>query len=46
MKDDLTDLAVQIAKKVLGDAVSNSTLEASAAKYADEVIDAEVKKSE
>lgn len=46
MKDDLTDLAVQIAKKVLGEAVSNSTLEASAAKYADEVIDAEVKKSE
>jgi F-type H+-transporting ATPase subunit b len=46
MKDDLTDLAVQIAKKVRGDAVSKSTLEASAAKYADEVIDAEVKKSE
>ena len=46
MKDDLTDLAVQIARKVLGDAVDQSTLEASAAKYTDEVIEAEVKKSE
>ena len=46
MKDDLTDLAVQIARKVLGDAVDQSTLEASAAKYTDEVIETEVKKSE
>ena len=46
MKDDLTDLAVQIARKVLGDAVDQSTLEASAVKYTNEVIEAEVKKSE
>ena len=46
MKDDLTDLAVQIASKVLGDAVDQSNLEASAAKYTDEVIEAEVKKRE
>ncbi len=46
MKDDITDLAVEIAQKVLGDAVSKSTLEASAAKHADAIIEAEVKKSE
>ena len=46
MKDDITDIAVQIAQKVIGDAVPRPKLVESAMSYTSSVIDSEVKKSE
>ena len=46
LKDDITDLAVQVAERVLGDAVPKSTLMESAKKYTDEAVRSEVKKDE
>lgn len=46
MKDDITDLAVQIAQKVIGDSVPEKDLRSSAARNAEEIINLEVKKSE
>jgi len=46
MKDELSDLAVQISKLVLGDAVADETLRQSANKHTEELINAEVKKDE
>ena len=46
MKDDITDLAVEIAEHVIGDAVPRHELTASAQKHTDVFVDAEVRKSE
>lgn len=46
MKDDITDLAVEIAGHVIGDAVPRSELTASAQRHTDVFVDAEVRKSE
>ena len=46
MKDDITDLAVEIAEHVIGDAVPRSELMASAQKHTDVFVDAEVRKGE
>ncbi len=46
LKDDIADLAVQVAERVLGDAVPKNTLCASAKKYTDEITGSEVKVNE
>ena len=46
MKDDITDLSVQIAGHIIGDAVSKDELKKSAAKHTEEILDKEVAKSE
>lgn len=46
MKDDITDLAVEIAEHVIGDSVPRHELTASAQKHTDVFVDAEVRKSE
>ena len=46
MKDDITDLAVEIAEHVIGDAVPRNELLASAQKHTDVFVDAEVRKGE
>jgi len=46
IKDDITDLAVQIAQKVIGDSVSEHQLRECAAKHTEEIVNAEVKASE
>lgn len=46
MKDDITDLAVEIAEHVIGDSVPKSELMASAQKHTDVFVDAEVRQSE
>lgn len=46
MKDDITDLAVEIAEHVIGDAVPRNELMASAQKHTDTLVDAEVKQGE
>ena len=46
LKDDIADLAVQVAERVLGDAVPKNTLRASAKKYTDEITGSEVKVNE
>lgn len=46
MKDDITDLAVEIAEHVIGDSVPRSELVASAQKHTDVFVDAEVRKGE
>jgi len=46
MKDDITDLSVRIAQKVIGDALQKQQLEESAKAATDEIIEAEVKKGE
>ncbi len=46
MKDDITDLSVQIAGHVIGDAISKENLHKSAEKYTEEILGQEVAKSE
>ena len=46
MKDDITDIAVQIAQKVIGDAIPKAQLVESATVHTNEAIEAEVRKSE
>ena len=46
MKDDITDLSVQIAGHVIGDAISREQLQKSAAKHTEEILGQEVAKSE
>lgn len=46
MKDDITDLAVEIAEHVIGDSVPKNELLASAQKHTDVFVDAEVRKGE
>ncbi|MCR4689362.1 MAG: F0F1 ATP synthase subunit B [Saccharofermentans sp.] len=46
MKDDITDLAVKIAQKVIGDSIPETQLRESASKNAQELINQEVKASE
>lgn len=46
MKDDITDLAVEIAEHVIGDSVPRTELMASAQKHTDVFVDAEVRKGE
>ena len=46
MKDDITDLSVQIAGHVIGDAISREDLLKSAAKHTEAVLEQEVAKSE
>ena len=46
MKDDITDLSVQIAGHIIGDAISREQLQKSAAKHTEEILDQEVAKSE
>ena len=46
MKDDIADLSVQIAGRIIADAVSKEDLEKSAAKHTEEILDKEVAKSE
>ena len=46
LKDDIADLAVQVAERVLGDAVPKAELIMSAKKYTGEVIRSEVKTDE
>ncbi len=46
MKDDITDLAVEIAGHVIGDSVPKSELTASAQRHTDVFVDAEVRQSE
>lgn len=43
MKDDISDLAVAVAERILGDAVPHDGLVALAEKHTEEVINAEVK---
>lgn len=44
MKDDLSDLAVMIAQRVLGDAVPETTLKELSKKHTEEIVEAEVNK--
>jgi len=46
LKDDIADLAVQVAERVLGDAVPKATLVESAKKHTEAVVGSEVKKDE
>lgn len=46
MKNDITDIAVQIAQKVIGDAIPKAQLVESATVHTNEAIEAEVRKSE
>ncbi|SCW26257.1 F-type H+-transporting ATPase subunit b [Ruminococcaceae bacterium YRB3002] len=46
LKDDISDLAVKVAERVLGDVVPKATLADAAKKYTDEVVRAEVKADE
>ena len=46
MKDDITDLSVQIAGHVIGDAISKEQLQKSAAKHTEAILEQEVAKSE
>ncbi|MBO4460287.1 MAG: F0F1 ATP synthase subunit B [Clostridiales bacterium] len=43
MKDDISDLAVSVAERILGEAVPHENLVAMAGKHTEEVINAEVK---
>ncbi|MBP5655516.1 MAG: F0F1 ATP synthase subunit B [Clostridiales bacterium] len=43
MKDDISDLAVTVAERILGEAVPHDNLAAMAAKHTEDVINAEVK---
>jgi len=46
LKDDIADLAVQVAERVLGDAVPKASLMESAKKHTDALIGSEVKNNE
>lgn len=46
MKDDIADLSVQIAGRIIGDAISKDELSKSAAKHTEEILSQEVAKSE
>ena len=46
MKDDITDLSIQIAGHVIGDAISKEQLHKSAEKHAEAILEQEVAKSE
>ena len=46
LKDDIADLAVQVAERVLGDVVPKATLVASAKAHTNAVVSAEVKSDE
>ncbi len=46
LKDDIADLAVQVAERVLGDAVPKASLIESAKKHTDDIIGSEVKVNE
>ncbi len=44
VKDEVTDLAVEVSKKVIGEIVSKQTLEELCLKHANRILDAEVNK--
>ena len=46
LKDDIADLAVQVAERVLGDAVPKASLVESAKKHTEAVVGSEVKRDE
>ena len=46
LKDDIADLAVQVAERVLGDAVPKASLVESAKKHTEALVGSEVKKDE
>ena len=44
VKDEVTDLAVEVSEKVIGEIVSKQTLEELCLKHANRILDAEVNK--